>query len=1309
MKARAVLSAVLAATSVGPWLAYGADTATTGPASPPAASQPKPSPIIPMLPKEVQKQTDELNAQIEGLQKEGTYAEAVEVAVKVAGLMRQNLPAGWWEVADADRQVADLRWLASQTPEVAAQLRRAEELNGNGGAAYGAADYGDAELLFRQALEIRRHALPAGHPNTSNTLNNLAAVLYAQDKLAEAEPLYREALGIDRLAFPAGHPGLATDLNNLASLLQAQNKLAEAEPMYREAIEINCHALPAGHPEIAQGLSNLATLLRDQNKLAKAEPLCREALEMRRKALPAGHRDIAQSLNNLAVLLLDQNRLAEAEPLYREALGIYRQAFPAGHPDIATSLNNLAVLLYDQNKLDDAEPFLREAVEIRRKALPAGHPDIASSLNSLARLLQDQNKLAEAEPLFRESLEIRRKALPPGHPALATSLNNLAELLRGQNKLAEAEPLFREALAIDRRAFPARHPSLAIDLNNLAVLLTAESNLAEAEPLFREALEIRRQALPAGDPDIASSLNSLAWLLEDQNKLAEAELMVREALEISRRALPAGHPGIAQSLNNLAELLRGQNKLAEAEPLFREALAIDRRAFPARHPSLAIDLNNLAMLLWAESNLAEAEPLNREALEIKETQRTNVSGDESARASYADQLGLRPTGLLDATVLCGLSRSSEAASVVERVTGRALLDLLARSDQYLITEARQSSDPAHLAVLEKKLADEQSAKVALARTEALLSYAVKTKSADQPTLEVQRKKDQEAVLSAGSSVMREVRSLFPVAKPLTTAEIAAKLPAGSLAISFGWIEGRGGGLVLTTWVDAAGSDAVVLAEKKEPVAKLTAVAQKVREAVLSKDQADWQTPAKELSDLLFVPKVRQAMAKADTLVVVPDGPLSELPLEVLAAADPQGPLAGKKIIYAPSITAYIDRLGKAGKASGATSAVVLGGAVYSREASSTRPTPPSQGALLAAVVPGGPGEKAGLRGGDILIGYGDGPIDDQRTLPKAAAATTQAVADGKLPAGAPVKVKVWRDGKTVETAVPPGKLGVQVAQGNAADLWRSTRSVEDALNGKGAANISAVDQVRLFGGKLSPLPGTTTEAQAVAASLSAKGVTPVVLLGEDATAPKLREKLVGARYVHLATHGLMGTSDRPYDASLALTQPLQATPDDIGFLKLDDLIAKFAGRLDGCEMVVLSACDTGRGQQKGDTVLSLPMGFFFAGTPTVVASLWRVDDNATSLMMARFYDNLLGNYTQDRTAYGRAYKAGTGMTKIDALQEAREWLRTLTQTEADKALEGLGKGGSRGLEAVGPVSTKSVHPYDHPRYWAPFILIGAEK
>ena len=60
----------------------------------------------------------------------------------------------------------------------------------------------------------------------------------------------------------------------------------------------------------------------------------------------------------------------------------------------------------------------------------------------------------------------------------------------------------------------------------------------------------------------------------------------------------------------------------------------------------------------------------------------------------------------------------------------------------------------------------------------------------------------------------------------------------------------------------------------------------------------------------------------------------------------------------------------------------------------------------------------------------------------------------------------------------------------------------------------------------------------------------------------------------------------------------------------------------GCDLVVLSACDTRRGVKAGGSVMALPWGFFYAGAPTVIASLWKVEDNATRALMVEFYKNL---------------------------------------------------------------------------------------
>jgi CHAT domain-containing protein len=108
----------------------------------------------------------------------------------------------------------------------------------------------------------------------------------------------------------------------------------------------------------------------------------------------------------------------------------------------------------------------------------------------------------------------------------------------------------------------------------------------------------------------------------------------------------------------------------------------------------------------------------------------------------------------------------------------------------------------------------------------------------------------------------------------------------------------------------------------------------------------------------------------------------------------------------------------------------------------------------------------------------------------------------------------------------------------------------------------------------------------------------------------------------------------------------------------------------------------------------------------VCLSLWKVDDNATALLMDRFYQNLTGQ----RVGLKRP------LDKAEALAEAKQWLRKLSLEEATQRLGAITGGVARGkgqeaLKVVSPAADpqadpKQVRPFAHPKYWAAFILIG---
>jgi CHAT domain-containing protein/tetratricopeptide (TPR) repeat protein len=152
-----------------------------------------------------------------------------------------------------------------------------------------------------------------------------------------------------------------------------------------------------------------------------------------------------------------------------------------------------------------------------------------------------------------------------------------------------------------------------------------------------------------------------------------------------------------------------------------------------------------------------------------------------------------------------------------------------------------------------------------------------------------------------------------------------------------------------------------------------------------------------------------------------------------------------------------------------------------------------------------------------------------------------------------------------------------------------------------------------------------------------------VFVGSEAREDKLREYAPAAGKIHIAAHGIF-RADNPMFSSLKLGD---------SWLNLFDI---FNLQL-GAELTTLSACETGMSAVwEGDELLGLARGFLYAGTPSLVVSLWTVNDRSTSQLMRRFYEGLRD-----------------GLSKSGALRSAI-------------------------------LEVKESFP--HPYYWAPFILLG---
>jgi CHAT domain-containing protein len=193
-----------------------------------------------------------------------------------------------------------------------------------------------------------------------------------------------------------------------------------------------------------------------------------------------------------------------------------------------------------------------------------------------------------------------------------------------------------------------------------------------------------------------------------------------------------------------------------------------------------------------------------------------------------------------------------------------------------------------------------------------------------------------------------------------------------------------------------------------------------------------------------------------------------------------------------------------------------------------------------------------------------------------------------------------------------------------------------------------------------------------------------LLPGQEATESKIIEELKRTRFFHFAGHTEMSPAT-PMRTALLCNEDV----DHDGRFEIREI---FELNLRDCQLAVLSACETRLGHwSDGDEIVGLERAFLRAGIPTVVASLWKVEDAATSLLMQEFYTNLWQRKLPRGEALRRAQLAVLRRydPKTSALRGPGPVKPIVPSTQGDARDAGSGQ-------------TKALPPF----YWAGFVLNG---
>jgi pentatricopeptide repeat protein len=779
-----------------------------------------------------------------------------------------------------------------------------------------------------------------------------------------------------------------------------------------------------------------------------------------------------------------------------------------------------------------------------------------------------------------------------------------------------AEPLYQRAIEVLEKSLGPDHPDLAHSYNTLANLYQKLGNFDEAKSLYEKALEIRERVLGPDHNDVATSCTDLGLLCLSRMEYPEAEQYFRRALEITEKSRGRDHPSYANCLENLSRLFIAQGHYSDADSLLSEALRNAEKAYGPDHPRVAVMLQYSAESCAKEGRYRESEMLFEKSLDILE----------------------RTLGLGHPKV----ARCLESKSVCYRLQDK-------------FTEAISTAGNA----FDLRWRNFSENSLVLPEREAL-AYSMFLRNSADNYLSCYIESDDDKALNARKTGDIVISSKGQVSDIIL--ERRQRLSASTDTSQSALDDSYRNVKYRISKLYVHGPDIGSQSQYRNELDSLIELSHSL-EAALARYDVD---PNQRFgSRRVTLDSIAPLIPKRSILVeylrfnyLRADSNSKNLHyVAVLATRDeePQIIDLGRASEIDNLVNTYRSHMLQVSSAGKSPNAIMredyngIGRALYDLVWKPIESFVPGRELVLIAP-----------DGGLNLISFA-GLIDGSGKF---------------LIENYPIHyLSAGRDLVRLGNTAQPGSglLAIGDPDYDATASVRLSASGTTRSDSQQEANDYVTRSVRSGCGdmmniRVKPLPGTRSEVEQIAAAWEESTDEPVLTyLGPTASEDKFKEKAPGKRVIHLATHGyyLQGACQPDI--------PGEGFDSDLGFIGENPLLQSglfFAGanlhgegsdsagaedgiltayevsamELDGTQLVVLSACETGLGEVKeGEGVYGLRRAFQLAGARTVVSALWPVSDRLTAEMMGRLYEKA------DESLPRRMRKA-----QIEKINELRE-------------------------------------------------------
>ena len=1071
------------------------------------------------------------------------------------------------------------------------------------------------EYIVRQ-IEIYRKAYGETSPLYTASLTNLAVHYYYVHDYTEAIETLKKSLGAKEKIFGKNNTSYITDLSFLVSLYSETGNYSKAVEYGTQLLDIQKEVYGEGSQEYARSLVDVGTFYFGQANYDKATELWAYALEIQEKVLGTEHSDNAMTLGNLAVAYIKIGRYEEALQTAAKASDIIEKVSGADNQVYAKLLVTVATSEFELGHVSDAIETGLQALDIQKEMLGESSTDCALSLQQLSIYQAYLDNYNEAIKLCTQAIDIfKSSGSGTLMPEYASSLSHLAFLYSETGDYVSAIKSGEEALNIIKETLGERHPDYATSLETLSSIYASMGDYTRALQLEEDVLSMRKETLGERHPEYATSLEKLSSLYDEIGDYNRALQLVEEVVNIRATTLGTNHPLYASSCHLMAFYLFEEGKYEEATNM--ALLSIESRKKNAN--TLSIDLVptlTLASLMSCiAGNYDRATDLGRQALQV----------------TTKSDLGIwHPKHVSILMLQCLTAYCSDDSDQLNHYVGEAnksLVKLVKNTFPNLTSMQRNQFWEKYRNWYENLLhrysySTPSGALSSCAYDGILLSRGLMLNTEIAFTRLIKESGDNVAL-----GMYENLRNMRTQANKL--------------------------------WEDYASADSVKRTYLWPIADSLKREADKVEQELVSRSKI-YGDYTKNL--VITWDQVQEKLSDKDIAVEFVSFPLNADSTMYIA-------YALKKDWECPKMIPLFEEK---------QLLAVQKGDRYTTDSISRLVWKPlddvMQGVERVYFAPSGELYNIAIEsipthedGGETLVGehrnYYRLSSTRELALIKDKSSWQEAAVYGGLQYGMSVEDMIHEDGKYEKR--------------DAATRSDSSPSYYITREDREGRDVGVEIQ------PLSYLKGTREEAIAIKENLERQSISTQLFTDSIGTETSFKD-LHGRKtsIIHIGTHGFFNDRKKKYEENnlqlLGTGQQAKVIEDDaltrsgLYFAGADNaringswaipdsiddgkLTALEIAQLDlrGLDLVVLSACQTGLGEITGDGVFGLQRGFKKAGAQTIVMSLWKVDDEATTFFMTTFFENI-------------NIEGGRPTNKYEAFKTAQKELRGNRDKYSDK-------------------------------------------